>query len=191
MNVHAKLPAHLLAIEDFLAFVESRPDEERWELIEGEPVLSPSANRRHQIIVGNLLSSIRSKRKPHGTAWEVIPGIGVKLSLTSAPVPDLLIRPFDNLEGHVCDDVIVAFEVLSSSTADHDLRWKRRNYATLPSLQHYVVVAQDDVEVLVFDRATDFAERRTHDIEASLALPALGLSLALRDIYENAGVAHG
>ena len=189
MNVRPNLPVHLLGIDDFLAFAESRPDEERWELIEGKPFLSPSPNRRHQVILGNLFTAIREQLRVSAAAWEVILGIGVELSPTNMPIPDLLVRPFDDRVGSVCDDMIVAFEVLSPSTADHDLRWKRRNYGKLASLQPYVVVAQDDVEVLVFDRATEFAERRIATIGASLDLPAIGLSLPLQDIYANAAVA--
>ena len=191
MNVHANLPFHLFTVEDFLAFVESRPDEERWELIEGRPYLSPSPSYPHQIILGNILAILRSLRARRGASWHAIPGIGMRLSPFNMPVPDVLIRPLDDLPGSLCDDVSIAFEILSPSTADHDLRWKRRNYGTLPSLQHYVVVAQDDIEVLAFDRATDFAERRVADIGAFLELPALGLSLPLRDIYENTRAARG
>ena len=88
----------------------------------------------------------------------------------------------------MCDDIIAAFEVLSPSTANHDLRWKRRAYTALPSLQYHIIIAQDDVEVFVYDRASDFSERRIASLDASPDLPALGISLPLRKIYENTGV---
>lgn len=43
MAARTKLaPEDQMTIEEFLAFTDTRPDEERWELIEGEPVMSPS-----------------------------------------------------------------------------------------------------------------------------------------------------
>ena len=42
--------------EEFFAFTATRPDDEKWELIEGEPVLNASASRLHQKIVGNIFS---------------------------------------------------------------------------------------------------------------------------------------
>jgi Uma2 family endonuclease len=189
MGVHSNLPPGAFLIEDFLAFTESRPDEEKWELIEGRPHLSPSPNRRHQTIVGNVHARLFNLREKLRAPWEIILGIGVEISPISAPVLDLIIRNRDDLAGSVCDDVIVAFEVLSPSTADHDLRWKRRAYTSLPSLMHYVIIAQDDVDVIVYDRAAGFAERRIETLGANLELASLGLSLALRDIYENTGVA--
>ena len=49
-------------------------------------------------------------------------------------------------------EVLVVFEILSPSTAERDLRWKRTAYTSLPSLTHYVVIAQDAVDVVVFAR---------------------------------------
>ena len=176
------------AIEDFLAFTDSRPDGEKWELIDGTPVMSPSANQRHQTIVRNLVFRLAVVENLTRPTWQVIPGMGVKVSPKSAPVPDVMIRPRDLLSGSISEDMIVAFEILSPSTADHDLRWKRRAYTSLPTLQHYVIIAQDDVDVIVYDRASGFAERRLATLDASLELAALGLTLPLRDIYENTGV---
>ena len=181
-----------MTAEEFFAFTQSRPDEEKWELIEGEPVMNASASRLHQRIFGNLLAALKrleQQQKLRGKlAWEVLPGIGVRVSPTNVPVPDVIIRPFDDLQGVECDDMIVAFEVLSPSTADFDLRWKRKIYAGLASLQHYVVVAQDAVELVAYDRASGFTERRLEHIGMTLDLPALSVSLPLAEIYLDTGL---
>jgi Uma2 family endonuclease len=174
-----------MTVEDFLAFTDSRPDDERWELIGGEPVLNASPACLHQYIVRNLLLALARFETENRPAWCVIPGIGVKVSDVALPVPDLLVRPRDDLAGSVCDDAVAAFEVLSPSTADRDLRWKRRAYTGLPTLSHYVVVAQDRVEVVAYDRDRGFGERRLEALDAILPLPALGIALPLADIYEN------
>ena len=36
-------------IEAFRAFIDDRPDDEKWELIDGEIVLNPTATNRHQV----------------------------------------------------------------------------------------------------------------------------------------------
>jgi Uma2 family endonuclease len=174
--------------EEFFAFTSTRPDEEKWELIGGEPVLNASASRLHQKIVGNLTVLLDGVARSRGGAWEVLPGLGVRLSEFSVPVPDLLIRPNDELEGVECSDMLIAIEVLSPSTANKDLRWKRKAYATLPTLLQYVVVAQDAVEVVSYDRKNDFAERRFETIDAELDLPVIGARLNLRDIYRDTGL---
>ena len=184
--------AEPMTAKEFFAFTETRPDDEKWELIEGEPILNASASHLHQRILGNvlrILMRLEEAQKPSGgRRWEVLPGLGVRISPTSVPVPDILIRPFDDLVGPECDDMIVGFEILSPSTADRDLRWKRQAYAKLASLQHYVVVAQDAVEVFAYDRANGFAERRFDQRGASLDLPALAITLPLAEIYRDTGL---
>jgi Uma2 family endonuclease len=44
----------ILSVASFRAWLESRPDEEHWELIEGVPMMMTPPNRRHQRISSNL-----------------------------------------------------------------------------------------------------------------------------------------
>jgi hypothetical protein len=59
----------------------------------------------------------------------------------------------------------------------------------LPSLTHYVVIAQDAVEVVVFARDNGFAEKRLRSLDDSVDVPALGISLPLAEIYRGTGLA--
>ena len=84
--------------------------------------------------------------------------------------------------------MLVAFEILSPSTAERDLRWKRTAYTSLPSLTHYVVIAQDAIDVVVFARDAGFAERHLRSHGETLELPSLGISLPLSEIYRDTGL---
>ena len=186
---HPRALSDLMTFDEFVGFTASRPDEERWELVDGEPILNASPSYLHQNIVGNIIETLRNERRRQGAPWTIIPGIGIRLSDLRAPVPDALVRPGRVMDGHFCDDMIVAFEVLSPSTANRDLRWKRKAYAGLASVEHYVVVAQDAVEVVAFDRASGWAERRVEAMGDALDLPALGLALPLAQVYADTGLA--
>ena len=180
-----------MTVEEFYAFTDTRPDEEKWELIDGEPVLNAAPSPLHQRIIKNLLLSLARFEGKSETRWEVLPPLGVRISRTSRPEPDLVILPWtsESLDPKARDrsDVLVAFEILSPSTADRDLRWKRKAYTGMPSLTHYVVVAQDTAEVVVFAREAGFAERRLHAGDA-LELAALGVSVPLAEIYKDTGL---
>src|SRR5262245_30974601 len=153
-----------MTVEEFLAFTDTRPDEEKWELLAGEPVLNASASRLHQLILLNLLFVLSALERERGGDWEVLPGLGVRVSRTDLPQPDALIRPRgdpgNDPMGRVCDDMIVAFEILSPSTESRDLRWKRQAYTGMGSVAHYVVIAQDTVEVVDFARSSNFLGQR-------------------------------
>jgi Uma2 family endonuclease len=179
-------------VEEFYAFTDMRPDEEKWELIDGEPILNAAPSRLHQRIVKNLVLALGNRERELRAPWVVLPGLGVRVSDTDRPEPDVLVIPPDHrsLDPQERDssDVIVAFEVLSPSTKERDLRWKRTAYTNLPSLTHYVVIAQDVVEVVVFAREDDFAERRMRSTDQSIELSSLGISLPVAEIYRDTGL---
>jgi Uma2 family endonuclease len=75
--------------------------------------------------------------------------------------------------------------VLSPSTRKRDLRWKRRAYARLPSLQRYVVIAQARPEVLAAPQTMQ--RQPSADMSASLELAALRAALPLSEVYCDTG----
>jgi Uma2 family endonuclease len=181
-----------MTVEEFYAFTDTRPDEEKWELIDGEPVLNASPSELHQRIIKNLSFALATLERRPGTTWEMLPGLGVRVSDTSRPEPDVLIVPTSGRssdpQGRDRSDVIATFEVLSPSTASRDLRWKRTAYTGLSTLTHYVVIAQDAVDVVVFSREDGFIEHRLRSLDDSIELRSLGISVKLSEIYRNTGL---
>jgi Uma2 family endonuclease len=181
-----------MTVEEYFAFTDTRRDNEKWELIDGEPILNASPSNLHQRILGNLIVAIGSLERQRPQSWEAIPGIGVRVSEFSLPEPDLFIIPAgaarSNPYGRETQDVLATIEILSPSTMDRDLRWKKTAYTGLPSLKYYVVVAQDAVDVVVFARDTGFAERRYHSLSDTVELSALGIALPLSEIYHDTGL---
>jgi Uma2 family endonuclease len=178
-----------MTVEEFYAFTDARSDEEKWELIDGEPVLNASPSPIHQWIVGNLVLALRNRARDLNASWAAFPGLGVRVSDVDRPEPDVLVVPRagESLARFWRDrsDIIVAIEILSPSTEDRDLRWKRAAYTAMPSLTHYVVVAQDTIEVVVFARDSGFVERRLRSIDEVLDLPSLGIMVPLSEIYDD------
>jgi Uma2 family endonuclease len=94
------------------------------------------------------------------------------LAVTCAPI-----RPSDA----ELPEPLLIVEVLSETTAAADRGAKRAEYAALPSLRRYVMLAQDQRLALVCDRDGGFEERAIRD---ALHLPELGLSVPLAELYE-------
>jgi Uma2 family endonuclease len=182
-----------MTVEEFYAFTDTRPDNEKWELIEGEPVLNASPSELHQRILWNLAVALGTiKRRQQLPIWEASLGVGVRVSDASLPEPDAFILPAGTIRrdpyGRHTRNVLVALEILSPSTAERDLRWKRAAYTGLSSLTHYVVIAQDTVDVVVFARDAGFAEYRLRSLTDSVEVPALGILLPLLEIYHDTGL---
>jgi Uma2 family endonuclease len=154
--------------------------------------LNAAPSPRHQWIVKNVVFALTTLERELRAPWAVLPGLGVRVSGTDRPEPDVLVislgyRSLDPQERDT-SDVIVAFEILSPSTKARDLRWKRTAYASLPSLMHYIVIAQDAVEVVVFARDDDFAEQRIRSVDQAIELRSLGISLPVAEIYRDTGL---
>lgn len=74
-------------------------------------------------------------------------------------------------------------EVLSPSTEQTDRREKLLAYRTIPSLEEYVIVAQDRIEVTLFRRADAWQPARFDRLEQAVRLATMDLDLSVAAIY--------
>ena len=136
MNVRPKLaPEQQLTIEEFLAFTDTRPQEERWELIEGVAVLNPSPVDHHQVVALNIGSFLMAHKQRTGASWVPMLGVGTRVPISprSLPQPDVFVKETAATDRPVTDDALVLFEVLSRSNTKADQAWRRKVYASVPN----------------------------------------------------------
>lgn len=178
-------PAGPMTALEFRAFTRTRPQEEKWELVEGVPSVSPSPTDYHQIVVSNLIQVLGAKLEAMGSSWIVMPGIGTRIPGMPAnqPQPDVFVMEHEPSGQPVTDDALAIFEVLSKSNTKPDQAWRRRVYSRVPNCQHYVTVSLKALEVTAYDRATKWAPRCVASLNSALALSALGLDVPLTRIY--------
>jgi Uma2 family endonuclease len=182
-NAARKQPDPLppMTIEEFLEFTDTRPDGEKWELIEGVAVLSPSPVDVHQIIVSNIIFRLMLAKEQMNASWIPLIGIGTRVpaSPNSLPQPDVFVMAGAATGTPVTDDALVIFEVLSRSNSRADQAWRRQVYTSVPNCQQYVTVAQKTAEVVAYNRAANWKPLSIKGLE----LTALAVNLPLRDIY--------
>ena len=178
-------PKQQMTIEEYLAFTDTRPQEEHWELIEGVPVLSPSPTDYHQIVVTNVVTFLMRAKVERNASWFPMIGTGTRVpaSANSLPEPDVMVKEHPPTGTPASDDALVLFEVLSPSNKKADQDWRRKVYASVPNCQHYVTVSLKAVEVTVFDRAGRWKGRNLKNLANALSLPALGVSVPVAEIY--------
>lgn len=79
---------------------------------------------------------------------------------------------------------IVLVEVLSESTRDYDRGKKFNFYKQIPSLQEYVLVESEHINVQVYRRAGElWAVEMFDELEASIQLASIECGIALAQIY--------
>lgn len=171
-------------VEDFLAF--EAQESERYELVDGVIVMTTGGSIAHSVIKLNVGAELRAALRG-GPCRAFLDDVKV---VTGAAVmyPDVVVScaPQNPSDDRVNQPSVV-IEVLSPSTETHDRVRTWRNYQSIPSLEHFVLVAQDERRVEVFTRtSTGFALKIVEPPDL-IELSALGVRLPLDAIYEDSG----
>ena len=85
----------------------------------------------------------------------------------------------------VVDDPVVVFEVLSRSTSFTDRIEKNLEYRRTPSIRRYVILEQTSQAATVYARDGADWKAETPMGEADLALPEIGLTVPLSELYRD------
>ena len=153
----------------------------------GEPAL---ASWSHNELVWNLILCLGGQFR--GTRFKAVTqAMEVRGTNGRGRFPDLLVAPerrrFEpHPEGRelVLLNPVVMFEVLSRSTEQTDRGEKRDDYASIPTLTDYLIVAQDEVLVEHHTRTADgWAELFHDDVTAAATLAVPAVTLPLAEIY--------
>ncbi len=185
--MRAKLAeADQMTIDEFLAFTDTRPDGERWELIEGVAVMNAAPTQWHQVIASNIVHILMTEKATRSAPWLPLLGVGtqVPISPNSLPQPDVYVQEGAAQSSPVTDDALVLFEVLSKSNTRADRAWRKRVYASIANCQHYVTISAKRSEVVRHDRSAGWAEAKIIGLDSELELPALGLQISMRALYK-------
>jgi Uma2 family endonuclease len=182
-----KLPiGDQLTVEEYLDMTDTRPNDERWELIEGVAVLNASPTNFHQIIATNIAFALSDWKAEHDVPWVPLLGIGTRVPVSprSLPQPDMQVISLQpTVESRESTDGLVLFEIISKSNTRSDQAWRLKAYSSIPNCQHYVTVTQAKPAVSRYDRATGWTPVTVTGLQASLELPALGMAIPLKLIY--------
>ena len=167
--------------------LEARSDIKH-EYIDGEIYAMAGSSDYHAAIVGNALIAIR----PHlrGSGCRIYPQ-DVKAQITRRSryyYPDLMVTcdDRDKLDRYVKRHYKMIVEVLSDSTERFDRGAKFEDYRRSPSLEEYVLISQNRMNVEVYRRnAAGRWELQAYHEGDRVELVSVGLEFAIADLYED------
>jgi Uma2 family endonuclease len=176
----------LFTVEDYLRDEVGR--ETRHEYLGGTVHAMAGASRQHNRIVRRIESHLNEQfGKETCEAWNSDVKLHIKTSLAEYfYYPDVMVGcdPADNHEYYL-ESPSILFEVLSPSTESIDRREKLLAYQTIPSLEHYVIVAQEERRVEWLQReGNSWKVLVLTQPEERLEFPGQKASLTLAEIYE-------
>ncbi|MFN3548798.1 MAG: Uma2 family endonuclease [Mesorhizobium sp.] len=191
MNTHIAPPPGKLTAEQFLDFIEDRPREERWQLIDGEAFMMMSPARLpHQRIGLNLILLLNASLQTHRPDVVAMHEVAVRVEA----FPDFrAIADVAVISSEVEDEVygtgfLMAAEVLSDSNTREFISRKRTIYAASPGCLHVLIISQDDFAVEVWSRSNGWEGRVFRSPDDLIALPEFGFSCKVADLYRGTPV---
>jgi Uma2 family endonuclease len=189
-------PKPTLSFEEWLEG-ERSAREDRSEFVDGEVFAMTGASLDHSAIVSNVNREISIQLKDRPCQ---VYANDVKVLIRTANAgkyPDLVAlcgepELLDERRDVLLNPSLIV-EVLSESTEAYDRGEKFALYRQLPSLQEYLLVAQDRVSVELYTRGTEgrwtLADYRAVSERVSLA--SIDCTLALSEVYDKVGIARG
>ena len=178
-----------MSVDDYL---RGEPlGEVRHEYVAGCVYAMAGASEEHNDLAGNLYTALRAHLRG-GPCKVFMVDRKVRRAVGRESVfyyPDLLVAcdPRDT-DRHFKRFPKVVIEVLSPETERTDRREKFMAYTGIETVEEYVLVAQDRMEVTAFRRAAGWAAEVLTRPQEKLALPSLGFSLEMAAVYEGVKV---
>jgi Uma2 family endonuclease len=182
------VPQHYITAEEYLH--RERKAEFRSEYFRGEMFAMAGASANHNLIVLNAGSSLREqlKKKP----CRVYPSdLRLRIEATGLyTYPDLSVvcgePQLESDAGDVLLNPVVLVEVLSDSTEAYDRGKKFEHYRTIPSLMHYLLIAQDRHSIDCFSRmpGDSWSLTSCQGLEGKLAIDAIDSELLAAEVYD-------
>jgi Uma2 family endonuclease len=178
-----KAPATL---DEFLAWEEQQ--RERYEYLDGVVRMTTGGTEDHDRLSVNLIRPLANALRGgpcsvHASNLKVVSRAG-----SASIYPELFVR-CGSCEGKRTriEDVVVAVQVLSPSTANDDLTRKRRAYTALPTMRVVVYASQDEPRLDLVRRRPDgrFDDEVVEGLDRVLELSEIGVRLPMVEIYED------
>jgi Uma2 family endonuclease len=179
---------HRYTPEEYLAL--ERKADYRSEYSAGEIFAMSGASEPHNVITTNLVREISQQFK--GRPCRVYASdMRVKVSATGLyTYPDVVALcgepQFDDRQKDTLLNPTVLIEVLSPSTEAYDRGQKSMQYRRLPSLEEYLFIAQDRVQVEHYQRqpSGQWLLSEASTLHETITLPSISCVLALAEIYD-------
>jgi Uma2 family endonuclease len=170
-----------LNLPEFLAWEERQAL--RYEFDGIQPVAMAGGTYEHDAIRVNLIAALNNRLR--GTPCRVH-GNSLKIRVTdSIRYPDAFVSCGPIPRGSlIVSEPVVVFEVVNAGTSRTDRIVKLREYQATDSIRRYVIIEQDSIAATVFAREGAIWSAMAITGADSLAMPEIGIELALAELYE-------
>lgn len=176
-----------MTIDEFLAWAEAQPGDDRYELIDGRPVaMAPERLGHARAKLSATLALGRAARAKGLPCEAIIDSILIPITQRQGYIPDVILQCGERLgdDQDRSQDPVLVVEVLSPSTTKSDQSRKLIGYFQVPSIRHYLILDAEERAVIHHHRATEGGQILTDvHTQGVIAIDPPGFELAVADLF--------
>ena len=191
MGAIAKQLPGVFSAEEFLAFLETRPDDERWQLIDGVAVMMTPPTIVHQLIGMNFIRILNEALEVARPDLVALYDVGLKFPSHPDFLPEVDVVVVDKPTDYssYAGRVYLAAEIRSRSNTREFMRLKRERYSQHPDNLYALIISQRQMGLEMWSRANGWKRGILRSPEDTLELPEFGFRCILRDLYRGTPLA--
>jgi Uma2 family endonuclease len=186
MTVNAPAPlSGTMDVDQFMAFLETRPEGEHWDLINGVAVMMAPASHAHQQIAYNLCMLLNGAFAAQGLDLRALFNAGVRSPGVRyfQPEPDVVVIPgvagYDLYSEHFQ----LAAEILSPSNTRQEIDLKLHFYREAPDDLYAVVIEPRAFMVEIHAKSKNWKPVVLKRPDDTIEMPEFGLRCVVADLY--------
>jgi Uma2 family endonuclease len=168
---------------EFASFLQAH--EERWELVDGAPIMVVRTTQRHRDIIANILAALHSQLR--GTGYRpTCSRTGVRTGETTIRYPDLVVDCGPRVDQAMCATApALVIEVLSPAHDPFDTHLRVLEYKTHTDIAFILQIDPDAPRIIMLQRdGAGWRDRLYAGPDQIVDISGGAAALVLRDVYD-------
>jgi Uma2 family endonuclease len=185
VSAPARPASGTMNIDEFMAFVDMRPKEERWHLIEGSAVMMTAPSLAHQRTARNFCERLNREFIAQHRDLFAYQEIAVRLPgvRNFQPEPDVVVAPAPAGYERFAEGFRLVAEILSPSNTRIEIELKLHRYEEAVSNLYAVLIEPREFHVEIFARGRNWDKTTLAHRDDPIEMPEFGLRCSLADLY--------
>jgi Uma2 family endonuclease len=185
VSAPARPASGTMDVDEFMAFLETRPKEERWHLIEGIAVMMASPTKAHQRIALNLRDLLMRSIAARGLDLYAYHEQAVRSPglINFQPEPDVVVAPDNSDYERYLDNFQLVAEVLSPTNTRREIDLKLHHYREAPGNLYAVVIDSRKILVEIHARSRGWEPAILERLDEVIDMPEFGLHCLVHNLY--------
>jgi Uma2 family endonuclease len=185
VNVPVRPYSGTTDVDAFMAFLETRPKEERWHLIEGTLVMMAPPSLAHQRIALNFCDLLNRAFEVRGRDLRAYHEIAIRLPgvINFQPEPDVVVAP--GIAGYelYAENFRLVAEILSPSNTRSGIDLKLRRYREAPGNLYAVIIEPREILVEVYAMNHNWEPVILRERDNLIEMPEFDLCFSVGELY--------